>query len=413
VHAPNTDELRHAAIRRETDACYGELVAIRRDFHAHPEIGNAEYRTTLRITEILRGLGLQPEVLAIGTGAVCDILPEGYDGSQGLIGLRADIDALPIADGKDVPYASTNPGVCHACGHDVHTTIVLGVGCLLVRLRDQGMLPTGVRLIFQPAEETSPGGALDAIDCGVLKDLTEVYALHCDPRTDAGQIALKAGPITSAVDRVRVTLTSTGGHTSRPHLTADLVGALGTLATTLPLLLSRRVDPRSGVSLVWGRITAGSVGNAIPGTGQLEGTLRALEVSGWRTAQALVPELVGQIVAPYGVRVAVEVTDGVPPTVNHEEGVERLATAAEAVLGPEAITTTEQSLGGEDFSWMLQQVPGALARLGVRAPGALATPDIHQPTFTVDERCIKVGLQVLTELVTAPSVGRASQTGSE
>ncbi|MFP5282292.1 MAG: amidohydrolase [Actinomycetes bacterium] len=369
-----SDHARRAAILRGSEDLFAELVSIRRDLHAHPEIGNAEYRTTSRIVQILQGLGLQPEPLSIGTGAVCDILPEGYDPGDGLIGLRADIDALPIADGKDVPYASTNPGVSHACGHDVHTTIVLGVGHLLTRLRDAGHVRQGVRLIFQPAEETSPGGALDAIDCGVLKDLTEVYALHCDPRTDAGQVALKVGPITSAVDRVRVRLSGAGGHTSRPHLTADLVGALSTLATTLPLLLSRRIDPRGGVSLVWGRIQAGSAGNAIPGSGQLEGTLRALDVNGWRLAQALIPELVGQVVAPYGVRVDVEVTDGVPPTVNHAEGVERLAVAAEAVLGPEGVTATEQSLGGEDFSWMLQQVPGALARLGVRTPGRCRPP---------------------------------------
>jgi len=387
---------------RESERVYESLVAIRRDLHAHPEIGNAEYRTTHRIVEILTGLGLEPEVLSLGTGAICDILPEGHDTGDGLIGLRADIDALPIADGKDVPYASTNPGVCHACGHDVHTTVVLGVGHVLARLRREGRLPTGVRLFFQPAEETSPGGAVDAIDAGVLKDVTEVYALHCDPRTDAGQVALKEGPITSAVDRVRIRLSGGGGHTSRPHLTADLIGALSEVATTVPLLLTRRVDPRGGVSLIWGRITAGSAGNAIPGSGELEGTLRALDANGWRAAQALVPELVAQVAAPYGVRVAVEVTEGVPPAVNHAEGIDRLAAAAEAMFGSEAITTTEQSLGGEDFSWMLQRVPGALARLGVRTPGALSTPDIHQPTFTVDERCIRVGVQVLSELVTAP-----------
>jgi amidohydrolase len=402
MHVAASDQRRRAAVLLESDLRYDELVRIRRDLHAHPEIGNAEYRTTQRIVEVLGEAGLAAEVLSVGTGAVCDILPDGFDQSAGLIGLRADIDALPIADGKAVPYASTNPGVCHACGHDVHTTIVLGVGTVLARLRAEGLLTQGVRLIFQPAEETSPGGALAAIDCGVLKDLTEVYALHCDPRTDAGQVALKVGPITSAVDRVRVTLSGSGGHTSRPHLTADLVGALGALATTMPLLLSRRVDPRSGASLVWGRINAGTVGNAIPGAGDIEGTLRALDVNGWRTAQALIPELVTQVVAPYGVRVQVDVTDGVPPAINHAEGVERLAVAAEAVLGHEGITATEQSLGGEDFSWMLQQVPGALARLGVRTPGALSTPDIHQPTFTVDERAIKVGVKVLAELATTP-----------
>ncbi len=393
------DETRRAEIARLADALGEHLVNLRRDLHAHPEIGHHEHRTTALIVDELERAGLIAKVLPVGTGAYCDILPPGYDDSAGLLGLRADIDALPITDGKDVPYASQNPGVCHACGHDVHTTILLGVGMVLARLRDDRLLPRGVRLIFQPAEETSPGGALDAIDGGVLADLTEIYALHCDPRTDAGQIALKVGPITSAVDQVTITVTGSGGHTSRPHLTQDIVGALGALATTTQLLLSRRVDPRSGVSLMWGSVHAGSVANAIPGSGQIVGTLRALDVAGWQLAKQLVPELAADIVRPFGVEVDISVTDGVPPAVNHARGIRRLTRAAEHILGADAVTTTEQSLGGEDFSWMLQQVPGALARLGVRTPGQ-ACPDIHQPTFRVDEACIAVGLKVLTEVAT-------------
>ncbi len=388
-------------IAEETDALFDDLVAIRRDIHAHPEIGYTEHRTTARIIEILTAEGLTPQVLSIGTGAFCDILPDGWDPAAGLIGLRADIDALPIQDGKDVAYASRNPGVCHACGHDVHTTIVLGVAMLLVRLRSRGMLDRGIRLIFQPAEEASPGGALDAIDGGVLRGVTEAYALHCDPRTDVGRVGLKVGAITSATERVLIKLSGSGGHTSRPHLTADLVGALGALATTAPLLLSRRVDPRSAASLVWGRVQAGSAANAIPQSGELEGTLRALDVTGWQAATKLLPELAAQVVAPFGVHIDVSIDDGVPPTVNSASGVHHLHYAAESMLGTDGATTTEQSLGGEDFGWMLQQVSGAMGRLGVRTPGNLSAPDIHQPTFNVDERCIAVGVKLLTEVATS------------
>lgn len=381
-------------IRTETDRLFGDLVAFRRDLHAHPEIGHEEYRTTQLVVDTLARAGLHAEVLKTGTGAVCDILPDGA-GSDDLVGLRADLDALPIQDGKNVPYRSVTDGVCHACGHDVHTSVVLGVGLVLARLRAEGQLRRGVRLIFQPAEETSPGGAVDAIACGVLDGLSEVYALHCDPRTDVGQIALRVGPITSAVDQVTVTVTGSGGHTSRPHLTADLVGALGALATETQLLLSRRVDPRSGLSMMWGRIHAGSVANAIPQVGVIEGTLRALDENGWRTAQTLIPDLVRQIVQPFGVGVEVSVTAGVPPAVNHELGVARLSAAAGEVLGPRGVTVTEQSLGGEDFAWMLRQVPGAMARLGVRPVGQVAAADIHQPTFDVDEECIRVGVAAL------------------
>ncbi len=389
-------------IRAETDRLFGELVAFRRDLHAHPEIGHEEYRTTQLVVDTLARAGLSAEVLRTGTGAVCDILPPGGSPDD-LVGLRADLDALPIQDGKNVAYRSTTDGVCHACGHDVHTSVVLGVGLVLARLREEGQLHRGVRLIFQPAEETSPGGAVDAIACGVLDGLSEVYALHCDPRTDVGQIALRVGPITSAVDQVTVTVTGSGGHTSRPHLTADLVGALGALATETQLLLSRRVDPRSGLSMMWGRIHAGSVANAIPQVGVIEGTLRALDENGWKTAQRLIPELVSQIVQPFGVGVEVSVTAGVPPAVNHELGVARLSAAASEVLGPRGVTVTEQSLGGEDFAWMLRQVPGAMARLGVRPVGQPAAADIHQPTFDVDEECLRVGVAALAAVSSRPA----------
>jgi amidohydrolase len=395
-------------IAREADGLRDELVGIRRDLHAHPEIGHEEHRTTGIIVDLLEHAGLVVKVLPVGTGAYCDIVPAGFDYSDGVIGLRADIDALPIPDGKRVPYASVHPGIAHACGHDVHTTILLGVGMVLSRLLDQGQLDRGVRLIFQPAEESSPGGAVDAIEGGVLSDVSEVYALHCDPRTQVGQLAFKVGPITAAVDRVRITLTGSGGHTSRPHLTADLVGALGALATEMQLLLSRRVDPRSGVSLVWGRISSGTVANAIPETGTIEGTLRALDNAGWQLAKHLVPELAEQIVAPFGVGITVSVTDGVPPAVNHSAGVRRMIRATTEMLGSAAVAATEQSLGGEDFSWMLQQTPGALARLGVRPADATSWPDLHHPNFDADEDCIPVGLKVLAQLATtrlAPSTG--------
>jgi len=374
-----------------------DLVALRRDIHAHPEIGNHEVRTTQLIVDTMRQVGLTAEVLSMGTGAIVDVLPAGWRPGDPLTGLRADIDALPIADAKSVAYASTVPGLCHACGHDVHTTVLLGTGMVLARARDAGLLHRGVRLIFQPAEERSPGGAVDAIECGVLDDVTEVYAVHCDPRTDVGRIGIRTGPITSACDRVKVTVNGPGGHTSRPHLTADLVGALGSLATQVPLLLSRTIDPRGGVSLVWGRISSGTAANAIPERGELEGTLRAMSVTGWEAASEALPELCRQVGAPYGVEMRVEVSKGVPPAVNHPDGVDRVVSAAHAMLGPAAVVDTEQSLGGEDFSWMLQRVPGAMARLGVRTPGQ-ATADIHRPTFDVDERCIATGVRLMTGL---------------
>ena len=367
-----------------------ELVALRRDVHAHPELGRAEVRTTRLLRERLETAGHRPRVLPGGTGLVCDI----GEGERG-VALRADIDALPIVDTKDVPYRSTVAGVCHACGHDVHLAAVLGAGLVLTDLSRQGRLAGRVRLVFQPAEEMTPGGALEVIAAGGVDDVERIFALHCDPRTPVGRVAVKTGPVTAASDELVVRLTGPGGHTARPHLTADLVHALGVLIAELPAALSRRVDPRAGLSVVWGRVAAGSASNAIPRSGELGGTLRCLDSGAWRRAPRLIEELVRALVAPYGVEVAVEHRRGVPPVVNEAVSTRLLSAAARAVEGRDAVTTTEQSLGGEDFAWYLDRVPGMLARLGVAAPHDPARRDLHQGGFDVDERAIGVGVRVL------------------
>lgn len=373
------------------------LVAVRRDLHAHPELGREEVRTTEVIAEQLRRLGLQPSVLRVGTGLTCDIVPDFVDPDAGLLGLRADIDALPLTETTGLPFASTNTGVAHSCGHDVHTTILLGVAQLLTELRDQGKLARGVRLIFQPAEESSPGGAIDVVGDNRMLGVDEVYALHCDPGVDVGQIGLRTGPITSAADKVTIEVHGPGGHTSRPQLSADLIGGLADLANRLPLLLSRRVDPRGTASLVWGVIEAGHANNAIPEAGSLKGTLRCLDPATWRAARTALPGLAKEVAAPWGeLEVQVFLSGDIPPTVNHPAGVTRLTRAGQAVLGWEAMVDTPQSLGGEDFGVLLSHAPGAMARLGVRSVGGHDWPDLHRPDFMADEGAIEVGVHFLT-----------------
>jgi amidohydrolase len=207
-----------------------------------------------------------------------------------------------------------------------------------------------------------------------------------------------AGPITAGADRIRVDLRGPGGHTARPHLTADLVSALGAVVTELPSLLNRRTDPRAGLSVVWGQVHAGSVANAIPQGGFAEGTIRCLDVEVWQTAHLVAPDLVRAIADPYGVEVEVEVRQSVPPCVNDIRAVERLRASVVDLLGASAVARTEQSLGGEDFAWILNEVPGALARLGVRTPGQTTAPDLHQGAFDIDETAIAVGLKALCGL---------------
>jgi amidohydrolase len=374
------------------------LVEVRRDLHAHPELSREERRTTELLADALAHVGLSPRVLPVGTGLVCDVGPE-----PPTVALRADLDALPIPDSKNVSYRSTVDGVAHACGHDVHATVVLGAGLALARMASRGELNRGVRLLFQPAEEIVPGGALDVISAGGLEGIERIYAVHCDPAVDVGQVGLRVGPITAATDHVDVRLTGPGGHTARPHLTADLVTALGAVVTQVPALLGRRVDPRAGVALVWGQVTAGAAPNVIPQSGFVRGTLRTLSRSAWETLPPLVDELIRAVAAPYGVGVEVSHIRGVPPVVNDAASIDTLDAAVRSSVDGGEVCESAQSLGGEDFSWYLDRVPGALARLGVRSPGSKVAMDLHQSSFDVDERCISVGVQLLTGVVLAGS----------
>ncbi|MGW7525482.1 amidohydrolase [Streptomyces sp. NPDC054783] len=381
-----------------SEALHAELVAFRRDLHMHPELGNQEFRTTAAIKERLELAGLRPRVLAKGTGLVCDIgVAEGERPAVPMLALRADIDALPIPDTKtDCPYRSTVPDRAHACGHDVHTTIVLGTGLVLADLHAKGLLPRPVRLIFQPAEEVLPGGALDAIEEGVLKGVERILAVHCDPRVDAGKIGLRHGAITSACDRLEIALDGPGGHTARPHLTTDLVTAAARVAVDVPALIARRVDTRAGLALTWGRIESGHAPNVIPQHAELSGTVRCLDLDAWRQAPDIVHAAIDEIATLHRAKSEITYVRGVPPVVNDRESTELLRRAMAARRGRDAVESTEQSLGGEDFSWYLEHVPGAMARLGVRSPGERTVRDLHQGDFDADEHAITVGVEMFT-----------------
>ncbi|MFD3457209.1 amidohydrolase [Streptomyces sp. NPDC058691] len=371
-----------------------ELVAFRRDVHMHPELGRQEFRTTAAVKARLEQAGLKPRVMPGGTGLICDI--GDTDPERPRLALRADLDALPIPDTKRVDYRSTVPGRAHACGHDVHTTVVLGAGLVLAELERAGKLRRPVRLVFQPAEEVMPGGALDAIKANALDGVGRILAVHCDPKVDVGRIGLRQGPITSAVDRLELSLDGAGGHTARPHLTTDLVTATAKMATELPAVLARRIDPRSGMSIVWGRIEAGHACNVIPQHAELEGTVRCLDLTAWHEAPDLVHEVIDQIAGMYRAKWELTYHRGVPPVVNEHDSTELLRDAMTARYGAHTVEDTEQSLGGEDFSWYLEQVPGALARLGVRPLGDTSKRDLHQGDFDVDEGAIKVGVELFT-----------------
>ncbi|WP_243795510.1 amidohydrolase [Saccharopolyspora gloriosae] len=368
----------------------GHVLAWRRHIHAHPELSRAEHGTTAFLAERLTAAGLSPRVLPGGTGLLCDLGPENAQPRR-TIALRADIDALPLTEATGLAFSSTADGAAHACGHDAHTTILLGTALALATGPE---LPGRIRLIFQHAEEVMPGGALDVLAAGGLDGVEQIFGLHCDPLLPVGRVGVKAGAITSASDLLELRLNSPGGHTSRPHLTADLVHALGTVITGLPTLLSRRVDPRTGTVLTWGAVHAGEAPNAIPQTGVLTGTLRTGDRGTWAELEPLTRELVSGLLAPLGVGFDLQHRRGVPPVVNDAASTELMSTAIQAALGEHAVTGTPQSSGGEDFGWYLEHVPGSFVRLGVRSGQARAR-DLHQPTFDLDERALLVGIRVM------------------
>lgn len=391
---PATDDLIESVVNA-VESQREELLALRRDLHAHPEVSWQEHRTTSVVIERLEAAGITVTAMP-GSGAIADL---GAAEPRVRVALRADLDALPVEEATGLPFASRQQGVCHACGHDVHTVGVLGAGLALASLQEQ--LETrgvGVRLIFQPAEESIPGGAHSVVDGGWLEGVHRVLAVHCDPSIDVGTIGLKVGPITAASDSVHVTLVGRGGHTSRPHLTQDLTFALGKVITDVPAALSRRLDPRSGTALVWGAVRAGSVANVIPSRGECVGTLRMLDSETWATTGPLIEEIVHAVASPYGVTAEVRHIKGVPPVDNDPAAISAMTAAAGAVLGPAAVVSTKQSLGGEDLGWMLADVPGAMARLGTRTPGG-TTHELHQGDLVVDEESVLISAKFLAASV--------------
>ncbi|WP_106849614.1 amidohydrolase [Blastococcus sp. Marseille-P5729] len=365
------------------------VIDVRHDIHAHPELGFDTPLTCHALTTELQADGLEP--VAFRGGLYVDIGPQ-----PPRVGLRADIDALPLPEQTGLPFSSVFEGRMHACGHDVHAAVAMGAA---LALADQPELPVGVRVVFQPAEEVL-GGAESVIEAGLLDGIEQMYALHCEPHHDVGTAGTRSGPITAACDNIKVRLRSTGGHTARPHLTVDMVDALARLATGLPALASRRVDPRAALSIVFGSIRAGDAANAIPAEGVLQGSIRVLSLDVWRNCELLVRGWVDELVGTSGADVEVDYMVGVPPVDNHPEAAYILRQAISSVCGANGVFVPHQSMGGEDFAWYGDRTRIALARLGVRAPGAPIT-DLHQSAFMADDGAIEVGVRIMVAAATA------------
>ncbi len=391
------------AIDRWLDEHGEGLVALRRNLHAHPELSGEERATTDLVYERLELAGLEPKRLTSGTGLVCDLAPPDSSPAQhampiGRLALRADLDALAMPDEKNVAYRSQVPGVSHACGHDVHTTIVLGAALYFAHHRDQ--LPGPLRFIFQPAEERVPGGALDVLADDGLGGVGAIVGLHCEPKLDVGSIGLKPGPISSAADMAVITLSGPGGHTARPELTVDLVTLAARVITELPARVAGEVahldaDHDQLVKLVFGSVRAGDAANVIPTHCVLKASIRTPSLAVWDELPVVVEHHLRAIIEGSGAELELNYTHGVPPVVNDPTVTAIVGDAAASALGAGAVGTVQQSWGGDDFAWFTREVPGTYVRLGVRDPQG-PTLDLHAGHFDVDERAISIGVRLLT-----------------
>ncbi|RLE25153.1 MAG: amidohydrolase [Actinobacteria bacterium] len=374
------------------------LIALRRNMHAHPELSGEEYATTELVSERLELAGLRPRRLASGTGLICDLTPDSGESERPVIALRADLDALAMDDEKDVPYRSQVAGVTHACGHDVHTAVVLGTALFFSHHRDQ--LPGPLRLLFQPAEERVPGGALDVIADGGLEGVDAVVGIHCEPKMDAGTIGLKTGPISSAADMARITLIGPGGHTARPEMTVDLISIASMVIAELPARVGARLTDPNDIKLVFGAIHAGDAANVIPTHCELRASIRTPSLPVWESLREIVESELAGLLGETSAQFELEYTHGVPPVVNDDAITNVVKRAAIAEFGDDAIKDVEQSWGGDDFAWYTRAVSGTYVRLGVHSRHAGgATLDLHAGHFDVDEQAIAVGVRLLVATV--------------
>ncbi|AWH96958.1 M20 family metallopeptidase [Dietzia psychralcaliphila] len=375
----------------DSDGFEGRLIGWRRHIHTHPELSYEETETTDYIDGELRSMGLEPTRFRIGTGLWCDVPAADGATATDVVALRADIDALAMSEDSGEPFASEVDGVAHTCGHDGHTAMLLGAAEMLVA----DPPPRPVRLIFQPAEETMPGGAKDCVEEGVVEGVDRIIALHCDPHRRVGEVGVTGGAITSSNAKIGITVHSDGGHTARPHETQDTVFALAQIVTGVTAVVDRTIDPRSGTVLTWASVKAGGTApNVIPDSGQLWGTLRSADRDVWAVAEPVVREAVEAIARTYGVRAEVDYVQGVPPVVNDDTCADLAAAAVEQVLGPDGVGPAVQSSGGEDFAWYTEEIPGVYLRLGVW-DGESEETDLHHPGFVLDEAALPHGARIL------------------
>jgi hippurate hydrolase len=373
-----------------------EFISVRHHLHANPELSYQEYETSKFIQSKLTELGISYKNGVADTGVVA--LIEGKNPHKRIVALRADMDALPIREENDVPYRSNKDGVMHACGHDVHTTCLLGAARILNEMKDEW--EGTIKLIFQPGEEKNPGGASLMIREGVLKGPAPQYilALHVHPELEVGQFSFRKGKCMASADELYFTIKAKGGHAAAPHLTADSIYAASQLVIQLQQIISRYNNPLNPTVLSITSIQGGHTTNVIPSEVKMMGTLRAMDET-WRSkAHELIEKQVKAVAESTGVSIDMLIDKGYPVVYNDEALTERAWQLANEMAGKENVSETELRMGAEDFGYYAQQIPGCFFRLGAGNKAKGITSNVHTPTFNIDENAIEKGIAMMAWL---------------
>lgn len=370
-----------------------DLIDLRRHFHAHPELSQEEFETTREIADHLVALGYEVHVRPEGTGLYADIAPPDFDPHiHPTVAIRSDIDALPILELNDVPYKSQNKGIMHACGHDVHMATVYGSGLGLAAHHQD--LPGRIRLIYQHAEETTPGGAIEMVSFGAIEEVDAVLGLHCDPELAVGKIGIRPGAFTASFDLFEFTIRGKGGHGARPHQCVDSIFVATQLCNALYQLTAQNFDTRLPSVISIGTIQGGAVPNVIPEEVVLAGSIRTIDPEQRKEIEDHLHRIAGGICMTHGANYKLSFEHGAPAIHNDPEITEVFAQVGGELLGKDNIYRIPlPSMGGEDFSYYCERVPGAMFRLGTAAKAP--SNFLHSPNFDVDERAIAIGSRIL------------------
>lgn len=370
------------------DALRERLIALRRDLHRHPELSFAEHRTGDALARELETLAPAQLNRVAGTGVIARIA--GKDRGAPVVAIRGDIDALPIQEATGLSFASTNAGVMHACGHDVHATWAVGAAALLSDAPASG----DVLVVLQPAEEIGEGAAA-VVESGQLDDVQAIFGAHVDRRFTVGQVVAQAGPLAASADVFEIVLTGRGAHGARPHESADPIVCMAAVITALQTIVSRRVNPATPAVVTIGMVNAGTASNVIPERAEVRGTLRATDHETRALLQAEVREISTHVAAAHRVQAQVTFSAGVPPVVNDARAAKWAFDAATELFGAESVVPLGiTNMAGEDFAWYQERIAGCFLRIGAREHGEAVIP-AHSPQFDVSEEAIFVGATVL------------------